>query len=116
MTVEQINRMLGFALNSKKLKDKLMDTSQLINEINIEYARTMNKIVFDDMLVGLYKSNPDNPQIESAWFLPLNLSSENLGSSLRFQMQLVPLRVGVAHRRGRVGGGGGRRRWFVFGD
>jgi len=41
----------GFALNSKKLKDKLMDTSQLINEINIEYARTMNKIVFDDMLV-----------------------------------------------------------------
>ena len=51
LTVEQINRMLGFALNSKKLKDKLMDTSQLINEINIEYARTMNKIVFDDMLV-----------------------------------------------------------------
>lgn len=47
LTVEQINRMLGFALNSKKLKDKLMDTSQLINEINIEYARTMNRIVFD---------------------------------------------------------------------
>ena len=42
--------MLGFALNSKKLKDKLMDTSQLISEINIEYARTMNKIVFDDSM------------------------------------------------------------------
>ena len=52
LTVEQINRMLGFALNSKKLRDKLMDTSQLINEINIEYARTMNKMVFDDMLVA----------------------------------------------------------------
>jgi len=50
LTVEQINRMLGFALNSKKLKDKLTDTSQLINEINIEYARTMNKIVFDESL------------------------------------------------------------------
>lgn len=43
----QVNRMLGFALNSKRLKDKLMDSSQLITEINIEYARTMNKIVFD---------------------------------------------------------------------
>lgn len=46
----QVNRVLGFALNSKKLKDKLMDTSQLISEINIEYARTMNKIVFDDSM------------------------------------------------------------------
>lgn len=49
LTVEQINRMLGFALNSKRLKDKLMDTSQLINEINIDYARTMNRIVFDEL-------------------------------------------------------------------
>ena len=39
--------MLGYALNSKKLKDKLMDTSQLISEVNIEYARTMNRIIFD---------------------------------------------------------------------
>ena len=45
-----MNRVLGFALNSKKLKDKLMDTSQLISEINIDYARTMNKIVFDDSM------------------------------------------------------------------
>ena len=51
---EQVNRMLGYALNSKKLKDKLMDTSQLINEINIEYARTMNKIVLESTL-----SQPD---------------------------------------------------------
>jgi len=50
LTVEQVNRMLAFALNTKKLKDKLMDTSQLINEINIEYARTMNKIIFDDSM------------------------------------------------------------------
>jgi dynein heavy chain len=51
LMTEQINRMLGYALNSKKLKDKLMDTSQLVNEINIEYARTMNKVVFDKAVV-----------------------------------------------------------------
>ena len=48
LTVEQINRMPGFARNSKRLREKLMDTSQLINEVNIDYARTMNKIVFDE--------------------------------------------------------------------
>ena len=36
--------MLGFALNSKRLKDKLMDSSQLVGEVNLEYARTMNKV------------------------------------------------------------------------
>lgn len=44
LTSEQINRMVEFALNSKKLKDKLMDTSPLISEVNMEYARTMNKV------------------------------------------------------------------------
>ncbi|GLI62391.1 hypothetical protein VaNZ11_005010 [Volvox africanus] len=50
LTNEQVNRMLSFALNSKRLKDKLMDTSALIAEVNIEYARTMNKVVFDTSL------------------------------------------------------------------
>ncbi|KAK9803422.1 hypothetical protein WJX72_010826 [[Myrmecia] bisecta] len=59
LTMEQINRMLGFALNSKKLKDKLMDTSQLINETNIEYARTMNKIVFDATIKAAAQGKPD---------------------------------------------------------
>lgn len=39
--------MLGFALNSKRLKDRLMDSSSLVGEVNTEWARTMNKIVFD---------------------------------------------------------------------
>ncbi|EFJ44217.1 dynein heavy chain 2, partial [Volvox carteri f. nagariensis] len=52
LTNEQVNRMLSFALNSKRLKDKLMDTSALIAEVNIEYARTMNKVVFDTALQG----------------------------------------------------------------
>lgn len=35
---------------STRLKEKLMDTSQLISEINMEYARTMNKVIFDRMI------------------------------------------------------------------
>eukprot|EP00798_Chlamydomonas_sp_ICE-L_P016863 gene16863-23131_t len=50
LSTEQINRMLGYALNSKQLKDKLMDSSQLVSEVNLEYARTMNKIIFDETL------------------------------------------------------------------
>lgn len=50
LTNEQVNRVLVYALNSKKLKDKLMDTSQLINEVNIDYARTMNKLIFDKVI------------------------------------------------------------------
>jgi hypothetical protein len=50
--------------------------------------------------VGLYKLNPVDPQLESAWFLqPLNLSSEKLVSILCFQIRLVPLRRG--YRNGR---------------
>ncbi|KAG2485619.1 hypothetical protein HYH03_015682 [Edaphochlamys debaryana] len=52
LTNEQVNRMLSFALNSKRLKDKLMDTSALIAEVNIEYARTMNKVVLDTALAA----------------------------------------------------------------
>eukprot|EP00879_Flechtneria_rotunda_P028244 GHRR01030336.1.p1 GENE.GHRR01030336.1~~GHRR01030336.1.p1 ORF type:complete len:375 (+),score=131.41 GHRR01030336.1:177-1301(+) len=43
LTTEQVNRVLNFALNSKKLKDRLMDTSSLINEANLEHARAINK-------------------------------------------------------------------------
>ncbi|KAJ9531690.1 hypothetical protein QJQ45_021840, partial [Haematococcus lacustris] len=50
LTTEQVNRMLGYALNSKRLKDRLMDTSQLIGEVNVDYTRTMNKMTFDAAL------------------------------------------------------------------
>jgi len=46
----QVNRVLGFALNSKKLRDKLMDTNALLAEVNTDYARSMNKITFDSAL------------------------------------------------------------------
>jgi dynein heavy chain len=44
LSTEQVNRVLNFAANSKKLKDRLMDTSGLINEANLEHARAMNKV------------------------------------------------------------------------
>ena len=44
---EQINRMLNSALNTQALRNSNLDTTGLIEEANIDYARTMNKIVFD---------------------------------------------------------------------
>jgi hypothetical protein len=42
---------------------------------------------------------PVDPQLESAWFQPLHLSSEILVSSLCFQMHLVPLQRGTRSTR-----------------
>jgi hypothetical protein len=44
---EQTTRILASALNSKVLKSNALDTAPLLNEVNIDYARTMNKIIFD---------------------------------------------------------------------
>lgn len=49
LTTEQVNRVLMFALNSKKLKDKIMDTSSLINEANLGHARAMNKAALQSL-------------------------------------------------------------------
>jgi hypothetical protein len=49
----------------------------------------------NDTSVGLYKLNPVDPQLDSAWFQPSSLSSEKLASKLCFQMQLVPLHHGA---------------------
>eukprot|EP00163_Fabomonas_tropica_P031149 TRINITY_DN730_c1_g1_i7.p1 TRINITY_DN730_c1_g1~~TRINITY_DN730_c1_g1_i7.p1 ORF type:complete len:4213 (+),score=1156.03 TRINITY_DN730_c1_g1_i7:1002-12641(+) len=43
----QIKRIMSSALNVKRLKGKRLDTSMLVKEINKDYARTMNKIIFD---------------------------------------------------------------------
>ena len=47
LNAEQVNRILSLAMNSRKLKDRIMESSAMIGEINMEYARTMNKIIFD---------------------------------------------------------------------
>eukprot|EP00854_Cymbomonas_tetramitiformis_P003900 gene3900-4861_t len=47
LTNEQVNRMTESAVNTKPVLDKFMDTTHLIQEVNVEYARAMNKITFD---------------------------------------------------------------------
>lgn len=50
LTTEQVNRVLGWALNSQKLQEKLMDTSSLINEANLEHTRTLSKVMLQALV------------------------------------------------------------------
>lgn len=43
----QVNRVLAYALNTKQLKQQLMESSQLVNEANREHARTMNRMLLE---------------------------------------------------------------------
>jgi dynein heavy chain len=47
LDTEQVNRILLVALNTKALSQMAVDPTALLNEVNIDYARTMNQIVFD---------------------------------------------------------------------
>jgi hypothetical protein len=49
--------------------------------------------------VGRYKLNSVDPQLESDWFRPSNLSSAKPVSNLSFKMQLAPLRRGAVRPR-----------------
>lgn len=45
---DQVNRMLSMTQNTKQLRGKSSsDTTALLSEVNFEFAKTMNKIVFD---------------------------------------------------------------------
>jgi hypothetical protein len=76
--------------------------------------------------VGLHKWNAVDPELESAWFQPLNLQVKTWFQRLLFQIQLVPLQRAVllaraypaqqegrvrpqhqVHAQGRRGTGGG---------
>lgn len=52
LTTEQVNRVLAWALNSQMLQEKLMDTSSLINEANLEHARTLNKVMLQALVAA----------------------------------------------------------------
>lgn len=42
LTAEQVNRILGYVLNTKSLRERVVDSSQIVNEINIDYATALN--------------------------------------------------------------------------
>ena len=44
---DQTSRILQSAVNTKSLKSNGIDTMPLISEVNVDYARIMNKIIFD---------------------------------------------------------------------
>lgn len=52
LTTEQVNRVLAWALNTQKLQEKLMDTSSLINEANLEHTRTLNKVMLQALVAA----------------------------------------------------------------
>lgn len=45
---EEVNRILSMTQNTKALRGKSSsDTTTLLSEVNFEFAKTMNKIIFD---------------------------------------------------------------------
>ena len=62
---EQINRIVSRALNTLSLKRNEFDTNQLLSEVNTDYARTMNKIVFDANM-----RDPSNSALAATLNLP----------------------------------------------
>ena len=50
---DQVNRMLSMTQNTKQLRGKSSsDTTALLSEVNFEFAKTMNKIIFDKHMVA----------------------------------------------------------------
>lgn len=47
---EQLNRVMTLALNTNRVRHKSIDTTGIIDELNFEYSRTMNRVVFDKEL------------------------------------------------------------------
>ena len=57
-------------------------------------AWLIDKMCSRNAVVGLCTLNPVDPQLESAWFLPLSLIKRSPGFKLCFRIQLVTLRRG----------------------
>ena len=65
LDAEQVNRVLSRAISTNAMRENEFDTSTLLNEINVDYSRTMNKIIFDaNMLI------PENKHIVETLTLP----------------------------------------------
>jgi dynein heavy chain len=65
LAAEQVNRVLSRAMSTPSMRENEFDTSTLLNEINVDYSRTMNKIIFDANM-----SVPENKHIAETLTLP----------------------------------------------
>lgn len=58
LTSAQLARVTNYTYNTKLMKEKAMDMAVLLSEVNTDYGRVMNKLVFDDSLKN--KPTPSN--------------------------------------------------------
>ena len=64
---EQVNRILLLAMNTKRLKHAALDTTTQMREVQLEFGRTMNQIVFDQAL-----KLPDNATLRKQLLIDNN--------------------------------------------
>ena len=73
---EQLNRVMTLALNTNRVRHKSIDTTGIIDELNFEYSRTMNRIVFDKRLESSHENEMTKGIIAP---LPMTAASRGLG-------------------------------------
>ena len=69
---EQVSRILSLALNTEAMRQSALDTSALLTEVNIDFARTLNKIVFDKSI-----NDPSQKSLKSQLQLCLREEKES---------------------------------------
>ena len=62
---QQIGRIVACCLSTESLRKSEVDTSHLLNEVNTDYVRTMNKLIFDQNV-----SDPKHAHVFGALNLP----------------------------------------------
>eukprot|EP01083_Nonionella_stella_P111300 326422_1 len=76
---EQVNRILQSALSTPKIS--MMDASSLLEEVNIEWQRTMNKIIFDkNLYTPQFKRLRDSDELRGLdihFLMPPNTSNSS---------------------------------------
>ena len=74
---DSVNRVLAMTQNSKALRGKsTADTTTLLNEVNVDFAKTMNRIIFDkhlsekgcDLITGPLDLPPKKPKEETPYY------------------------------------------------
>lgn len=83
---DQINRMLSLTQNTKALRGKSSsDTTTLLSEVNFDFAKSLNKIIFDkhmkdknsELITNSLVLPPDAPPKENPYFGLINIPPHN---------------------------------------
>lgn len=83
---EEVNRILNLTQNTKALRGKSSsDTTALLSEVNFDFAKTMNKIVFDkhlkekgsELITGNLRLPPKPPAKLTAYYGMISIPVHN---------------------------------------